>query len=131
MNGIIHPCTHPPEGPKPKNETDMFNNIFQYVDKLVETVRPQRIIYMAIDGVAPRAKMNQQRARRFRSALEAEDRETREVIIKGEWAQRGIKFSDKDDKGEFKFDQNIITPGTEFMFRLSRALQFYILERLN
>ena len=26
----------------------MFNNVFQYVDKLVDICRPQRLIYMAV-----------------------------------------------------------------------------------
>lgn len=32
---------------------------------LFRMIQPQRLFFMAVDGVAPRAKMNQQRGRRY------------------------------------------------------------------
>ena len=107
-NGVIHPCCHPENGaPLPKNEKEMMVNVGQYLDRLVSAVRPTKLVYIACDGCAPRAKMNQQRERRFCSAREAaESNKAMGELLK----RQGHAPSTKQ-----RWDHNAITPGTQFM----------------
>jgi 5'-3' exoribonuclease 1 len=121
MNGIIHPCTH---GNSAEiiflDETAMFKKIFLYVDRLYKMVQPNKVLYLAVDGVAPRAKMNQQRSRRFRSAKEAEQLSA-EIVARENFMGKESPETDKT-----RFDSNCITPGTDFMLKLSLALQKWV-----
>ncbi len=53
MNGIIHNCTHGNDPSTKLTETEMVLRIFNYLDKLVQIVKPQQLLFMAIDGAPP------------------------------------------------------------------------------
>lgn len=103
MNGIIHNCTHPPSSEGNASfrltEQQMVLAIFAYIDHLFSKIKPRKVFFMAVDGVAPRAKMNQQRSRRFRTAQEAKELEEK------------AKRKGEDMPEEAAFDSNCITPG--------------------
>ena len=126
MNGLVHPCCHSCV-PLPKDEEEMMFRIFNMVDDLVSIVRPRRVLYMALDGPAPRAKINQQRARRFKAGKEQVQLQEIETMLESYLAESGRKLPEKPPA----WDRNVITPGTTFMEKVTHALQWYIHERMN
>ncbi|KAK0393265.1 hypothetical protein QR680_000125 [Steinernema hermaphroditum] len=116
MNGIIHNCSHPNDDDVSFriSEEEIFSNIFEYIDQLFNIIGPKKVFFMAVDGVAPRAKMNQQRARRFMSARNADQQ------------QKMAKAAGKELPTTDRFDSNCITPGTIFMIELQKQLEFFV-----
>ncbi|XP_016845549.1 5'-3' exoribonuclease 1 isoform X1 [Nasonia vitripennis] len=121
MNGIIHNCSHPNDADATFRITEetIFKNIFHYIEILFRIIQPQKLFFMAVDGVAPRAKINQQRGRRFRAAKEAE-------VLEAKARAKGQEIPK-----EARFDSNCITPGTVFMSKLNEQLKYFITYKIS
>ncbi|MCJ1390364.1 5'-3' exoribonuclease 2 [Xylographa bjoerkii] len=134
MNGIVHPCSHPEDRPAPATEEEMMLAIFTYTDRVVNMVRPRKLLMIAVDGVAPRAKQNQQRARRFRAAQEAKEKDDdKQELLKMLKAQNGgvLKEGTEDLMHKKTWDTNSITPGTPFMHTLAVCLRYWCAHKVN
>lgn len=82
LNGIVHNATHGEDlRERPSTLFLQMENIMQYVDRIVNIVRPRKLLFIAVDGVAPRAKMNQQRSRRFRAVQEIQERAEVKIVL--------------------------------------------------
>lgn len=93
----------------------MAGRIVEYIDYLIRLTNPSDLVYIAVDGVAPLAKINQQRSRRFGYA----NNYKHEVYRK-----HGIKFNDS-------WSNIVITPGTQFMYDLHIYLHKYYQSRIK
>lgn len=99
-------------------EKKMYKKITEYTDKILDLIKPKSLVYIAIDGPAPRAKMNQQRQRRYKSSYEKR-------LIKEEKDKLKMK------KSMIEWDTNAITPGTRFMYKLTHSLKRYINRKIT
>ena len=97
-----------------KWEGDVIRQVIAYIRQMRDIVAPTETLYIAVDGVAPMAKIKQQRMRRFKSAVGAET----EARIKAE--AQGVAYVPTP-----RWDTNAITPGTAFMANLAAALHDY------
>jgi 5'-3' exonuclease len=89
FNGIIHP-----EAAKETNENQLIINLWNKINNYNDLYKPNKLI-ICIDGVAPFAKIIQQRKRRYLTF-----------------------YKNTIDKTVSKWDTNAISPGTTFMNNL-------------
>lgn len=95
---------------KIEKEEKVFSLTFSKILTLANIARPSTLLYIAIDGCAPAAKMVQQRQRRFLAAS---------------------KVSDDDGSFDDLFNPNCISPGTEFMERLCEYIKHSIIAHVT
>ncbi len=91
---------------------------------------PTTLITITKDGVAPRAKMNQQRARRFLAAKHRLEEEKRLKELDEEKEENEEEEQQQQQQRKTIFDSNSITPGTQFMDRVAKALRTYVADKI-
>ena len=117
-NGLIHPQCF-----KTLDDNGQFSNleelenkmivsILSYIDFIVAYVQPQKMLYIAIDGVAPMAKVKHQRARRYKSVVDSE-------IIKEIKKNNNVPYNKS-------WSNACITPGTKFMSKITKAINEHV-----
>ncbi|CBK19642.2 uncharacterized protein [Blastocystis hominis] len=133
MNGIIHDCAHGQIlGSTPRNTDDVLENLQNYLDRLITAVNPRKLLFMSVDGVAPKAKVKEQRGRRFRSGYESVEIKQLEEQLKKEMIAEGFQFPpDVEEEEEESFNSLNIFPGTDFMSELQVFLDYYVTKTLQ
>lgn len=88
-----------------QTQIKLFQDVCKTIENLFIITKPKKRLILCVDGPAPLSKQNQQRQRRFRSALES--------------------------TGSCPFNSNCITPGTKFMDYLTKYIDWYIRKKIN
>ena len=105
---------------KSTKSSDIIKKVILYLDYIINTISPKKLIYIGIDGVVPRSKMITQRYRRYR-------------YMKEKLANtKMMKFDEdtiKHDILEENLDMNMISPSTEFMYNLGQEIRKYLTEK--
>lgn len=119
FNGLIHQAAHNildsaniehnselNDEDSKKIENEIIEKTWDYLNTCIIYAKPQNSTYACIDGVAPIAKMSQQRKRRYLSVLHNKITNTKAI-----------------------WDRNAISPGTAFMLSLESYMNKQLREK--
>jgi 5'-3' exonuclease len=111
-NSIIYDVFYSLDISSYKNTDDFENElillIISKIHKYIITINPTRFLFIAFDGVAPFAKMDQQRNRRYKSLFQTD--------LDNSYGDKPIS------KSNIVWNTSHITPGTLFMDKLSTQI---------
>lgn len=103
-NSIIYDCARKPD--LTVTDESLIKAVCQQIEAYIRKVSPTETAFITFDGVAPVAKLENQRNRRYKSEF------TRRVLERSGEATNG-------------WDTTAITPGTAFMNKLDKGLTDY------
>lgn len=107
-NSIIYDCVHKMIDEYTDDESFekmLLEKVLEKITEYIDTLKPTKRCMVAFDGVAPVAKLKQQRNRRYKSMIDS---------------MVDAKLSGCDKK---TWNTSAITPGTRFMSRLMEHLE--------
>jgi 5'-3' exoribonuclease 1 len=104
-------------------EAELLQRICESIDACIAVMRPTSSVFIAFDGVAPVAKLNQQRERRYKSWYLGVMETQRRRDITAQNQKTGVKGRIEPPKPAW--NTSAITPGTNFMNTLHNKLLEY------
>lgn len=106
-NSILYDSFHSVSQDQPYEaiEREILQKTSNQIQYYIEQIKPKSMVYIAFDGVAPFAKMEQQKNRRYRS-----------------WYESTL-LSQFDPSTHTTFSSTAFTPGTDFMKKLSNHMK--------
>jgi 5'-3' exonuclease len=93
-------------------EKELINMVCKKIDFYVESLKPQQRVFIAFDGVAPVAKLSQQRDRRYKS-----------------WYTTQLQREFEGKSYKEAWNTSSITPGTNFMKELNETVMKYYMAK--
>lgn len=113
-NSIIYDCLN---NNKNINENDLIKEVCLKIDEYIKIVNPKKLVYIGFDGIAPVAKLKQQKERRYKSKF-------MEMLLEELYEDHDMEIKEKNS-----FDKTCITPGTNFMKKLDKKIKYFFKDR--
>jgi 5'-3' exonuclease len=115
-------------------EARLIQTVCEKINEYVAMFRPSNKVFIAFDGVAPVAKLNQQRERRYKSWFTSVVEQTitrKNALLDPAAAGVAAGAAAGVAAGQKAWNTSAITPGTRFMTKLNTQMRDYCAEKMR